>query len=191
MFFTVSEISHPSTRFGCLRPCDVQISQSSNVIQYAKKVSTSSSNWIIMQPIRYLKFLRISNHSIYFRSALSGLHSYQHSEHVRSKTNGVNHKQNLTASDNFINRRSASTSILPSNVDMMTNSNGMPNTKSPSQRSVQSLRSVSRYSNHNHLGNHTDPNSSVSLLDRNLVSLLKYVLFELEKLMKYCYNFSK
>ena len=139
--------------------------------------------------IRYLKFLRISNHSIYFRSALSGLHSYQHSEHVRSKTNGVNHKQNLTGSDNFINRRSASTSILPSKVDMMTNSNGMPNTKSPSQRSVQSLRSVSRYSNHNHLGNHTDPNSSVSLLDRNLVSLLKYVLFELEKL--YCYNYSK
>ena len=189
MFFTVSEISHPSTRFGCLRPCDVQISQSSNVIQYAKKVSTSSSNWIIMQPIRYLKFLRISNHSIYFRSALSGLHSYQHSEHVRSKTNGVNHKQNLTGSDNFINRRSASTSILPSKVDMMTNSNGMPNTKSPSQRSVQSLRSVSRYSNHNHLGNHTDPNSSVSLLDRNLVSLLKYVLFELEKL--YYYNYSR
>ena len=97
--------------------------------------------------------------------------------------NGVNHKQNLTERDNFIDKRSASTSLLPSTIDMMTNSNGMPNKKSPSQRSVQSLRSVSQYSNHNHLRNHTDPSSSVSLLDRSLVSLLKYVLLELEKLI--------
>ena len=114
---------------------------------------------------------------------MSGLHQYQHSEHVRSKMNGVNHKQNLTERENFIDKRSASTSLLPSTIDMMTNSNGMPNKKSPSQRSVQSLRSVSQYSNHNHLRNHTDPSSSVSLLDRSLVSLLKYVLLELEKLM--------
>ena len=114
---------------------------------------------------------------------MSGLHQYQHSEHVSSKMNGVNHKQNLTERDNFIDKRSASTSLLPSTIDMMTNSNGMPNKKSPSQRSVQSLRSVSQYSNHNHLRNHTDPSSSVSLLDRSLVSLLKYVLLELEKLI--------
>ena len=112
---------------------------------------------------------------------MSGLHQYQHSEHVRSKMNGVNHKQNLTERDNFIDKRSASTSLLPSTIDTMTNSNGMPNKKSPSQRSVQSLRSVSQYSNYNHLRNHTDPSSSVSLLDRSLVSLLKYVLLDLQK----------
>ena len=129
----------------------------------------------------YLKFWRIPKWSIYFRSALSGLHHYQHSEHVSSKINGVKHKQNLTETDNFIDKRSASTSLLPSTIDMMTDSNGMPNKKSPSQRSVQSLRSVSQYSNQNHLRNHTDPSSSVSLLDRSLVSLLKYVLSELDK----------
>ena len=117
---------------------------------------------------------------------MSGLHQYQHSEHVRSKMNGVNHKQNLTERDNFIDKRSASTSLLPSTIDMMTNLNGMPNKKSPSQRSVQSLRSVSQYSNHNHLRNHTDPSSSVSLLDRSLVSLLKYVLQELDKFYSQC-----
>ena len=96
----------------------------------------------------------------------SGLDKYHKSDPADSKLSSMYGKDTVNMNNRVFAHRRASTSSVPSPLDVrVITHNGL----SPSRRSIQSFRPVSRNS-YKHQNNHSNSNTFLAIHDRDLVS---------------------